>query len=179
VPFCLPPNFIPIFLILLNKILTMKKILLLTTLFLAFACSKDDEDGDDNSSEPKTFLEKYDGTSWRGDESGESYILTLIDGTYFYNYVDLYNEDVPECYKIKRGAQIADGDQIEVTVLKNEPNEMILEIKYDGALGSRVSLTINGETLTERQTYFEDGSSSDEAYTTYTKTSASYSDYCN
>ena len=96
----------------------MKKILLLTTLFLAFACSKDDEDGDDKSSEPKTFLEKYDGTSWRGDESGESYILTLIDGTYFYNYVDLYNEDVPECYKIKRGAQISDGEQIEVTVLK-------------------------------------------------------------
>ena len=55
---------------------------------------------------------------------------------------------------------------------------MILEIKFDGALGSRVSLTINGETLTERQTSFEDGSSSDEAYT-YTKTSASYSDYCN
>jgi hypothetical protein len=68
---------------------------------------------------------------------------------------------------------------MEVTILKNEPNEMILEVKYDGVLNDRLSLTINGETLTEIQTYFdEDGSSSDETYT-YTKTSASYSDYCN
>ena len=35
----------------------MKKLILITALFLAFACSKDDESGE-------TFLDKYDGTSW-------------------------------------------------------------------------------------------------------------------
>ena len=156
----------------------MKKLLLLTTLFLAFACSKDDED---NSSEPKTFLEKYDGTSWR---DGGTEILTLIDGTYFYNFVDTYDDvdtsdDDTECTKLKRGAQTIDGEEIEVTITKNEPNEMIVEIQLNGVLGQRSSLTVNGETLTDRATYFdEDGSSSDETYT-WTKTSASYSDYCN
>jgi len=156
----------------------MKKLLLLTTLFLAFACSKDDEDGDDNSSEPKTFLEKYDGTSWRGGSSTDSSILTLIDGTYFYNFVDLYNGDVNECYKAKRGAQISDGEQMEVTIKKNEPDEMIWEFKIGGVLSDRLSLTIKGETLTERVTYFDEEGSFDKTYT-YTKTSASYSDYCN
>ena len=151
----------------------MKKLLLLTTLFLAFACSKDD--GDDNSSEPQTFLEKYDGTSWRDDDTE---ILTLIDGPYFYNFVDMWN-DVPECVKLKEGVQTIDEAQVEVTITKNEPDEMIVEIKLDGILQQRSSLTVNGETLTDRATYFdEDGSSSDETYI-WTKTSASYSDYCN
>ena len=153
----------------------MKKLLLLTTLFLAFACSKDDEDGDDNSSEPKTFLEKYDGTSWRDDDTE---ILTLIDGTYFYNFV-FTSFDVPYCNKLKEGVQTIDGEQLEVTITKNEPDEMIVEIKRGGVLGQRSSLTGNGETLTDRATnFYEDGSSEDETYT-WTKTSASYSDYCN
>ncbi len=55
---------------------------------------------------------------------------------------------------------------------------MILEFKLGGVLVQRSSLTGNGETLTDRATFFdEDGSSSDEIYT-YTKTSALYSDYC-
>jgi len=149
----------------------MKKLLLLTTLFLVFACSKDDED---NSSEPKTFLEKYDGTSWRDD----SKILTFIDGTYFYNFVDT-NEDVPlGCNKLKDGFQTIEGDQLEATITKNEPDEMIVEIKYGGVLGSRNRFNVNGETLTDRATYFdEDGNSSNETETS-TKTSASYFDYC-
>ena len=75
----------------------MKKLLLLTTLFLAFACSKDE--GDDNSTEPRTFLEKYDDTSWR---DADSEILTFIDGTYFYNFVDTSYED-SEFTKLKEG----------------------------------------------------------------------------
>jgi hypothetical protein len=146
----------------------MKKLILLTTLLLAFACSKDDESGE-------TFLDKYDGTSWRIDDSE---ILTLIDGTYFYNFVNTY-DDVPYCNKLKEGVQTINGEQLEVTITKNEPDEMILEIKLGGVLVQRSSLTGNGETLTDRATYFdEDGSSSDETYT-WTRTNASYSDYCN
>jgi hypothetical protein len=146
----------------------MKKLILLTTLLLAFACSKDDESGE-------TFLDKYDGTSWRIDDSE---ILTLIDGTYFYNFVNTY-DDVPYCNKLKEGVQTINGEQLEVTITKNEPDEMILEIKLGGVLVQRSSLTGNGETMTDRATYFdEDGSSSDETYT-WTRTNASYSDYCN
>jgi hypothetical protein len=146
----------------------MKKLILLTTLLLAFACSKDDESGE-------TFLDKYDGTSWRIDDSE---ILTLIDGTYFYNFVNTY-DDVPYCNKLKEGVQTINGEQLEVTITKNEPDEMILEIKLGGVLVQRSSLTGNGETMTDRATYFdEDGSSSDETYT-WTRTNALYSDYCN
>ncbi|MDG1940894.1 MAG: hypothetical protein P8I54_00800 [Flavobacteriaceae bacterium] len=146
----------------------MKKLILLTTLLLAFACSKDDESGE-------TFLDKYDGTSWRIDDSE---ILTLTDGTYFYNFVNTY-DDVPYCNKLKEGVQTINGEQLEVTITKNEPDEMILEIKLGGVLVQRSSITGNDETLTDRATFFdEDGSSSDETYT-YTKTNASYSDYCN
>jgi hypothetical protein len=157
-----------IYIIYLFKIIIMKKLILLTTLLLAFACSKDDESGE-------TFLDKYDGTSWRIDDSE---ILTLIDGTYFYNFVNTY-DDVPYCNKLKEGVQTINGEQLEVTITKNEPDEMILEIKLGGVLVQRSSLTGNGETLTDRATYFdEDGSSSDETYT-WTRTNASYSDYCN
>ena len=146
----------------------MKKLILLTTLLLAFACSKDDESGE-------TFLDKYDGTSWRIDDSE---ILTLIDGTYFYNFVNTY-DDVPYCNKLKEGVQTINGEQLEVTITKNEPDEMILEIILGGVLVQRSSLTGNGETMTDRATYFdEDGSSSDETYT-WTRTNALYSDYCN
>jgi hypothetical protein len=146
----------------------MKKLILLTTLLLAFACSKDDESGE-------TFLDKYDGTSWRIDDSE---ILTLIDGTYFYNFVNTY-DDVPYCNKLKEGVQTINGEQLEFTITKNEPDEMILEIKLGGVLVQRSSLTGNGETMTDRATYFdEDGSSSDETYT-WTRTNALYSDYCN
>jgi hypothetical protein len=146
----------------------MKKLILLTTLLLAFACSKDDESGE-------TFLDKYDGTSWRIDDSE---ILTLIDGTYFYNFVNTY-DDVPYCNKLKEGVQTINGEQLEVTITKNEPDEMILEIKLGGVLVQRSSLTGNGETMTDRATYFDDdGSSSDETYT-WTRTNALYSDYCN
>jgi hypothetical protein len=146
----------------------MKRLILLTTLLLAFACSKDDESGE-------TFLDKYDGTSWRIDDSE---ILTLIDGTYFYNFVNTY-DDVPYCNKLKEGVQTINGEQLEVTITKNEPDEMILEIKLGGVLVQRSSLTGNGETMTDRATYFDDdGSSSDETYT-WTRTNALYSDYCN
>ena len=64
----------------------MKKLILLTTLFLAFACSKEDEPGE-------TFLDKYNGTSWTEEGEGEvdykgepREVVTFSNGTYFYNY---------------------------------------------------------------------------------------------
>jgi len=146
----------------------MKKLLLLTTLFLAFACSKDDESGE-------TFLKKYDGYSWK---SG-SEIQGITNGTYFIFFVDYSDPDDVECVKLKEGVQTIDGEQVEVVVVKNEPEELIIELKIDGVVRSRNRWNVNGETLTDRTTYFdEDGSSSEETYT-WTRTNASYSDYCN
>ena len=125
----------------------MKKLLLLTTLFLAFACSKDDED---NSSEPKTFLEKYDGYSWK--DGSETEIQGITNGTYFYTFVDYRDPDDIECGKLKEGVQTIDGIQAEVIISKNEPDEFILELKIDGVLQSRNRWNVNGETLTDRTT---------------------------
>lgn len=43
----------------------MKKLLLLTTLFLVFACSKDDEG--ENNEENQTFTQKYDGMGFKNE----------------------------------------------------------------------------------------------------------------
>ena len=145
----------------------MKKLLLLTTLFLAFACSKDDESGE-------TFLKKYDGYSWK---SG-SEIQGITNGNSIV-FVDYRDPDDVECVKVKEGVQTIDGEQVEVVIVKNEPEELIMEIKIDGVVLSRNRWNVNGETLTDRTTYFdEDGSSSEETYT-WIRTNASYSDYCN
>ena len=150
----------------------MKKLLLLTTLFLAFACSKDDEG--DNNEENQTFLQKYDGYTWKiGSE-----IQGITNGTYFYNFVDYKDPDDIECIKLKKGIQTVDGVQAEVIISKNEPDELIMEIKIDGVVRTRNRWSVNGETLTDRTTYFEDGGSGEETYT-WTRTNASYSDYCN
>ena len=45
----------------------MKKLLLLSALFI-FACSSDSSDSDDNDLMEETFLEKYDGVVWESDE---------------------------------------------------------------------------------------------------------------
>ena len=62
----------------------MKKLLLFTNLFLAFACSKDDEG--------ETFLDKYDGTSWIVQEQEELdgagvEIFIFSNGTYLLSQV--------------------------------------------------------------------------------------------
>ena len=73
----------------------MKKLLLLTTLFLAFACSKDEAD-DDNSNENQTFLEKYDGFGfYAGDEYADEYYF-FYDSDVFLKYVDIGISDVDD-----------------------------------------------------------------------------------
>ena len=155
----------------------MKKVFLLTALLIVFACSKDDA-GENSSSEPQTFLEKYDGTSWK--DSGTE-ITTFYNATYFYNFVDYYDdgESQIECIRVKAGFQTIDGSQVEVT--KNDrPNELLLEISVDGELSRRSRISVEGDMMTDRTTFFdaEDGSTLDVTYI-WTRTNALYSDYCN
>lgn len=158
----------------------MKKVFLLTALLILFACSKDDA-GESSSSEPQTFLEKYDGTSWK--DSSETEITTFYNATYFYNYVDYADSDSGEsemeCLSIKAGFQTIDGDQVEIT--KNDGlNDLLVEVSVNGELSRRTRLSVEGDMMTERSTFWddEDGSTLDVTYI-WTRTNALYSDYCN
>ena len=95
----------------------MKKLLLFTTLFLAFACSKDDEG--------ETFLDKYDGTSWIVQEEaitdgefeevadgGGIEVITFSNGTYLYSQV-IGGGPIPgatdDCFQLKEGTKVIYG----------------------------------------------------------------------
>ena len=92
----------------------MKKLILLTTLLLAFACSKDDKG--------QTFLDIYDGTSWRAQEDvsidgevadgGGVEVITFSNGTYFYSQVvggGAYPGAIDDCYQFKEGTNVIFG----------------------------------------------------------------------
>ena len=86
-------------------------------IFLAFACSKDDEP-------EETFLDKYDGTSWRvqdgivnpadedDDRDGGVEVFTFSNGTYFYSQVvggGAYPGAIDDCYQFKEGTNVIFG----------------------------------------------------------------------
>ena len=48
--------------------------------------------------------------------------------------MDYSDPDDIECVKLKEGVQTIDGIQAEVVVSKNEPDELIMEIKIDGVV---------------------------------------------
>ena len=104
----------------------MKKLLLLTTLFLAFACSKDDEG--DNNEENQTFLQKYDG-------------MGFIDGDeYFYFYDDdiflkiiSVDEDGNICWELSEGSNNIDGDEVTLKILTNKYNSLRIAMTSEDA----------------------------------------------
>jgi hypothetical protein len=153
----------------------MKKIILLLIGLTVISCSSDDGDVV-NSSEPQTFLEKYDGTSWRNNETE---IVTLINGTYFYNFVDTDLLGEVYCFQIKEDSQTLEGDEIKFIIIKNDPNEFIIEQRRNEVVKMRNRLSVSGDMMTDKGTFFDiDGSSSD-ATSVWTRTNALYSDYCN
>jgi len=81
----------------------MRKLLLLTTLFLAFACSKDDEG--DNNEENQTFLQKYDGM---GFTDGDEYFY-FYDDDIFLKYISV-DEGSNICMELSEGSNNIDGD---------------------------------------------------------------------
>jgi len=157
----------------------MKKLILLTTLLLVFACSKDDEPGE-------TFLDKYDGTSWAveddpGLDGGGVEIITFSNGTYFYNYAAgggafLGDEDSFACLQYKEGTNVIFGLEVSYKILKNEAYELLFEATVMGEELGTIKFTPQGENLLVRESTNEEGVKS----TTILITSdSSYSDYCN
>ena len=161
----------------------MKKLLLLTTLFLAFACSKDDEG--ENNEENQTFLQKYDGMGFK-DEYGEYWFF--FDDTYFMAYVvDESDGTGNECTLIKEGENLSgpqgEGDEVEfnVSIVTNDSNSLVYRLVNELPDGGtytetgKFSVKDSGNTLT--LTY--DEGTEDEEIVTFSKTTTTYSSLCN
>ena len=170
----------------------MKKLLLLTTLFLALACSKDEESN-------KTFLDKYNGTSWSletekmysGDMIVIKEIFTFSNGEYFYNY---YNSDnieliqwdggeieIINCVQYREGViEYEPKDAYKVEIEANEPNKFVFIINFRGELLYRIEFVPEGDNLIMSESTI-DGYFLDDFTTTHilTKSDQSYSDFCN
>ena len=158
----------------------MKKLLLLTTLFLAFACSKDDEG--ENNEENQTFLQKYDGMGFKLSDYGEYFYF--FDDTFFFGTVqeDEVNDGVFDCESFKEGENIIAEDHppILVSIKRNDEDALIFELSYleDGSLYKETwKFTVNASgneltIITDEGTDYED-------FDTYYKTNSSYSSLCN
>ena len=153
----------------------MKKIILLTTLFLAFACSKDDEG--------ETFLDKYDGTSWMVEEEEEIdgsgvEVFTFSNGTYFYSQViggGPYPGATDDCFQFKEGTNVIFGLEITYKILKNKTDELLAEATLLGEVLGTIKFTPQGENLLMTETTADDGTET----TILIASDSSYSDYCN
>ena len=153
----------------------MKKIILLTTLFLAFACSKDDEG--------ETFLDKYDGTSWMVEEEEEIdgsgvEVFTFSNGTYFYSQViggGPYPGATDDCFQFKEGTNVIFGLEITYKILKNKTDELLAEATLLGEVLGTIKFTPQGENLLMTETTADDGTET----TILIASDTSYSDYCN
>ena len=153
----------------------MKKLILLTTLFLAFACSKDDEG--------ETFLDKYDGTSWIVEEEEEIdgsgvEVFTFSNGTYFYSQVlggGTYPGASDDCFQFKEGTNVIFGLEMTYKILKNEADELLAEVTLLGEVLGTIKFTPQGENLLMTETTIEDGTET----TILIASDSSYADYCN
>ena len=153
----------------------MKKLILLTTLLLAFACSKDDEG--------ETFLDKYDGTSWMVEEEEEIdgsgvEVFTFSNGTYFYSQViggGPYPGATDDCFQFKEGKNVIFGLEITYKILKNKADELLAEATLLGEVLGTIKFTPQGENLLMTETTIEDGTET----TILIASDSSYSDYCN
>jgi len=159
----------------------MKKLLLLTTLFLAFACSKDEGD-DDNSNENQTFLQKYDGMGFKISDYGEYFYF--FDDTFFMASVqeDEVNDGVFDCMLFKEGENILEEDfpPVLMSIKRNDEDALIYELSYreDGSLykeTGKFTVNASGNELT----FIMDEGTDDEDFDTYYKTNSSYSSLCN
>ena len=158
----------------------MKKLILLATLFLAFACSKEDEPGE-------TFLDKYDGTSWRVQEEvingevadgGGVQVITFSNGIYLYSQVVTggpYPGSTNDCFQFKEGTNVIFGLEMTYKILKNEADEFLLEATLLGVEIGTIKFTPQGENLLMTETSPEEGTET----AILIPSESSYDDYCN
>ena len=156
-----------------------KKLLLLTTLFLAFACSKENE----------TFLDIYNGTSW----AINSEIITFSNGEYFYNVyssedlelneahfdgVDTSDFESFNCIQYKEGINTFNGVDYDIFIEVNEANQLAITSRYDQQIIGMSVFVPDGEDLILTESRFF-GEESETTKHRLTKSDQSYSDFCN
>jgi len=157
----------------------MKKILLLLIGLTIISCGSDDAD---NSSEPQTFLEKYDGMGFKMLYSGNYYYF--FDDTFFLADIYEYQENegvVRYCPMFKEGLNSDDGnitgygESFTVTILKNDTNILAYEINSFGTQTEKLTVNDSGDILT---VLYNEGTD-DEGLETYYKIDSSFSSICN
>ena len=154
----------------------MKKLILVTTLLLAFACSKNDESGE-------TFLDTYDGTSWRVEEDEDSdgggvEVITFSNGTYIYSQVitgGTYPGASNDCFQFKEGPNVIFGLEMTYKILKNEADEFLLEATLLEVEMGTIKFAPQGENLLMTETSPEGGTER----AILIPSESSYDDYCN
>ena len=169
----------------------MKKLILFFVVVLIVGCSKDDE--------VETFLDKYNGTSWRL-ETEQMYsgnmrvikeIFTFSNGEYFYNYYNSDNIELIEwdglgleiinCVQYREGViEYEPKDAYKVEIEANAPNKFVFIINFRGELLYRIEFVPEGDNLIMSESTIE-GPYFDDFTTTHilTKSDQSYSDFCN
>ena len=160
----------------------MKKLILPLLFLTLINCSKDDEG--------ETFLDKYDGTSWRvqdgivnpededDDRDGGVEVFTFSNGTYFYSQVvggGPYPGAIDDCYQFKEGTNVIFGLEITYKILKNEADEFLLEATLLGVEIGTIKFTPQGENLLMTETSPEEGTET----AILIPSESSYDDYCN
>ena len=90
--------------------------ILLIIPFLINSCGSDDNGGD----EPKTFLEKYDGSVWTNQTGFNiSFINNLYEPVKMWEYVT-----PPNCYEI----EVFDEDDSNFLIIENSENKLVFEV---------------------------------------------------
>ena len=95
----------------------MKKLLLLSTLFLAFACSKLDED---NEEEPSlydyAFINHVDGLGFVNSDGDSEKYLFFYDSDIFLKEVFVFSDGYTDCLTMKEGENISDNYNFTATL---------------------------------------------------------------
>ena len=147
----------------------MKKLLLLTTLFLAFACSKDDEG--DNNEENQTFLQKYDGM---GFTDGDEYFY-FYDDDIFLKYISV-DEGSNICWELSEGSNNIDGDEVTLKIFTNKYNSLRIAMTFVG-YGETDNIEFIPTSNPNSLSVVDEGDLADSYQVN--KTTTSYSSLCN
>ena len=137
----------------------MKKILLLSALFI-FACSSDDSN-DNNDNSNQTFLERYDGVVWESTDTSEiQYVRFNNDTTNIWTQYQtgLNNGDTYECSDLQD--DVADleinGSGLNLTITTNIGNNFFFSYVYPEGDGADILIIAeeNGNALEMGRFYY-------------------------
>ncbi|OUW76810.1 MAG: hypothetical protein CBD72_02740 [Flavobacteriaceae bacterium TMED212] len=146
----------------------MKKLLFISVLLLAFACSKEDEASEQSE---QTFLERYDGFEFLSKQGNGTHIISFKNSVVY--MMEYFTSDPePMCLEIHLAEEnnpdityIAFGTGVKI--IENESTLVIRSGSVGGYNYSHYSVDASGEKLTTGELILSK------------TTDEKYSDYCN